>query len=47
MLDIQVDMAPLEYQVKTTAELIGRIEEVERRVIEQMYRTSPTSNYII
>ncbi|MFH0897461.1 MAG: PAC2 family protein [Candidatus Bathyarchaeota archaeon] len=46
MLGIKVDMAPLEDQAKTTAELIGRMEAVERRVIEQMYRTSPPGHYI-
>jgi len=39
MLDMKIDLAPLEKQARMTEQFIQKLEDVERRVLEQMYRT--------
>ncbi|MCK5403022.1 proteasome assembly chaperone family protein [Candidatus Bathyarchaeota archaeon] len=48
MLDIQVDMAPIETQVDQTSDFITKLEEAESLMLRQMQSTSPEnfSRYI-
>ena len=46
MLDIHIDMTPIEDQAKLSTEFLERIEEVEHRVMEQISKAAPTDRYI-
>ncbi|MEM3736848.1 MAG: proteasome assembly chaperone family protein [Candidatus Bathyarchaeia archaeon] len=47
ILGLKIDMAPLESQAKATAEIIQKIEEVERQAIEEATRIAPPKDRML